>query len=87
MAPRRWLLIFLAATLTSALAGCNSGSTLNVQNPPPPPAPGVSIALQPEPPGSIAINSTTQITAVVNNDSSNGGSGSGVALQRRNGID
>lgn len=78
MATRRWILFFLTATLMSALAGCNSGSTLNVQNPPPPPAAGVSIALQTAPPASIAINSTTQVTAVVNNDTSNGGSGSGV---------
>ena len=78
MAPRRWLFLFLAAALTSALSGCNSGSTLNVQNPPPPPAAGVSIALQPAPPGSIAINSATPITAVVSNDTSSGGSGSGV---------
>lgn len=78
MAPRRWILFFLTATMISALAGCNSGSTLNVQNPPPPPAAGLSIALQPTPPASLAINATTPVTAVVTNDTSNGGSGSGV---------
>jgi hypothetical protein len=78
VAPGRWIRFFLTAMLISALAGCNSGNTLNVQNPPPPPAAGLSIALQPTPPGSIAINSTTPITAVVTNDTSNGGSGSGV---------
>lgn len=78
MAPRRWILFFLMITLISALAGCSSSNTFTVQNPPPSPAAGVSIALQPTPPASIAINSTTPITAVVTNDTSNGGSGSGV---------
>ena len=78
MAPRRWILLSLTAMLAIALAGCNSGSTANVQNPPAPPAAGVSIAFQPTPPSATVINVSTPVTAVVTNDTSNGGSGSGV---------
>ena len=78
MATKRWILLILAAMLALVLAGCNSGSTSNLQNPPPPPTAGVSIAFQPTPPASIPVNTTTQIVAVVSNDSSNGGTGSGV---------
>ncbi len=78
MNSRQWILLFLTATLIAALAGCNSGSTFNVQNPPPPPAAGLSIAFQPAPPSSVPINSATPITAVVTNDTTNGGAGSGV---------
>jgi hypothetical protein len=78
VAPRRWILLSLTAMLTIALAGCNSGSTANVQNPPAPPAAGLSIAFQPTPPSSTVLNVSMPITAVVTNDTSNGGSGSGV---------
>jgi len=69
MATRRWILFLLTATLIAALAGCNSGSTFNVQNPaPPPPAAGISIAFQPAPPASVQVGSTATITAAVSND-------------------
>jgi len=44
-----------------------------VQNAPPPPAAKVSIGFNPPPAGSIFINGTTTLTAVVANDSSNAG--------------
>ena len=72
MATRRWILFLLAAAIL-ALAGCNSGSTFNVQNPPPPPPPNISIAFQPAPIGTILIDTTTNLTAVVSNDPSNSG--------------
>jgi hypothetical protein len=53
-----------------ALAGCG-GVSSNVQNPPPPPPSKLAIAFQPPPAASIPINSTTNLTAVVSNDSSN----------------
>jgi hypothetical protein len=45
----------------------------SVQNPPPPLGAAVSIAFQPAPAGSIPINATAALTAVVSNDSSNAG--------------
>jgi hypothetical protein len=70
---RRWMLSLLSVAMVSALAGCGGGSTFDVQNPPPPPPPNLSIAFQPAPPGSIPINTTTTLTAVVSNDPSNAG--------------
>lgn len=67
----RTLLLFCLAT-TIILSGCGGPST-NVQNPPPPPLTSVSIAFQPSPPVSISIGSSTQITAVVNNDTTTAG--------------
>src|SRR5260370_5749047 len=58
--------------MIAVLAGC-SGGTFNVQNPPPPPPSKLSIAYQPAPVGSILINATTDLTAVVSNDPSNAG--------------
>src|SRR5260370_12814053 len=60
--------------MIAVLAGC-SGGTFNVQNPPPPPPSKLSIAYQPAPVGSILINATTDLTAVVSNDPSNAGAG------------
>lgn len=73
VAPKQWILLFLAAMLIAVLMGCNSGNTSNIKNPPPPPPAGVTIAFQSAPPTSLAINATTQVTAVVSNDSSNSG--------------
>ena len=78
VATRREVHFLLTLPLIAALAACNSGSTLKVQNPPPPPANEISIAFQPAPPASLAVNAVTPITAVVTNDTTNGGSGSGV---------
>ena len=72
MATSRRILLLLSATMISILTGCG-GSTKTVQNPPPPPVSAVAIAFQPTPIGSIAINATAALTAVVSNDSSNAG--------------
>ena len=72
MAIRKWIPIFASAVMISVLAGCGK-STTNVQNPPAPATTAVSIAFHPAPAGSINLNSTTAITAVVSNDSSNAG--------------
>lgn len=73
MATQRWILFLLAAAMISLLAGCNGGSTANVQNPQPPPQSSVSIAFQPEPGGSLAVNSSENLIAVVTNDPNNYG--------------
>jgi hypothetical protein len=78
MGTKRWILFILMAALISAIAGCNSGSTVNPQNPPPPPPTALAIVFQPLPPASTPVNTPTPITAVVTNDTSNGGMGSGV---------
>jgi hypothetical protein len=72
VAIRKWIPIFASAVMISVLAGCGK-STTNVQNPPAPATTAVSIAFHPAPAGSINLNSTTAITAVVSNDSSNAG--------------
>jgi hypothetical protein len=76
---RRWKFgtIFTAA-LALVSAACNSGSTANVQNPPPPVTQTISIAFQSAPPSSILVAATASISAVVTNDTTNGGMGSGV---------
>ena len=70
---RRWIPLLLLAMMSAALAGCDGGSTFNVQNPPPPPSQNVSIAFQPAPPTSLLINGITNLTAVVSNDSTDSG--------------
>jgi hypothetical protein len=73
VATSRWILGILTLSLILLCAGCNSGSTANVQNPPPPPTQGISIAFQSTPPSSVVIGSTAAFTAVVTNDSTNAG--------------
>ncbi len=73
MATSRWTLSIVTAVLILLSAGCNSGSTANVTNPPPPPAQGITIAFQPTPPTTVLVGSTATFTAVVTNDSSNAG--------------
>ena len=70
---RRWSVILLAAALFSPLTGCGGGSTFNVQNPAAPASSNPTIAFQVPPPGSMLINTTASLTAVVNNDPSNAG--------------
>jgi len=72
VAIKRRILLLLWAAMISILAGCGGGTT-SMQNPPPPPLSSVSIAFQPAPAGSIPLNATTALTAVVSNDSSNAG--------------
>jgi hypothetical protein len=76
------LYLLLAATI-SVLAGCE-GSTANVHNPPPPPGTTVSIAFQPAPAGSISINTTTPLSAVVSNDPNNAGVDWSLTCQNKN---
>lgn len=77
MATRRWILFLLAAAI-SLLAGCNSGSTFNVQNPPPPPPSslcigfGNSCSTAPAT-YSVLVNGTLSLTATVQNDPTNSG--------------
>jgi hypothetical protein len=73
VAIQRWILSLLLAAMISVLAGCNSGSTANVQNPPPPPPSLVSIAYQPEPNPSLNVGFSENLTAVVSNDPNNYG--------------
>jgi hypothetical protein len=72
VATKPWILVSLAAAMITLLAGCG-GSTANVQNPPPPPQSQVSIAFQPEPGPSLAVNASENLTAVVTNDPNNYG--------------
>ena len=71
-AMSRWIGLLLAAAMSVILAGCG-GSTANIQNPPAPISTPVSIAFQPAPPGAIPLGTTTALTAVVTDDSSNSG--------------
>jgi len=67
----------LAATI-SALAGCNSGSTFNVQNPPPPPPSSLCIGFGSScstttATYSVPVNGTLILMATVQNDPTNSG--------------
>jgi hypothetical protein len=73
VATRQWILSLLSAAIMAVLAGCNSGSTFNVQNPPPPAPPNLSIMFQTTPPSSIPVGFTMNLTAVVSNDPNNYG--------------
>ncbi len=73
MATQRWIFSFLLGAMLSVLAGCSSGSTANVQNPPPPPPSKVAIAFQPEPSPALNVGFSENITAVVTNDPNNYG--------------
>jgi len=69
----RWTVSLFVAAMTAVLAACGSSNNMNVQNPPAPPPSNVSIAFQPSPTGTISLNATTTLTAVVSNDPSNAG--------------
>ena len=71
MANKPWILSVLAAAMTAVLAGCNSGSTANVQNPQPPAQSNVSIAVQTSGlvNGSVPVNGTVSLTATVQGSS------------------
>jgi hypothetical protein len=73
VATQRWILSLLPAAMLAVLAACGGGSTFNVQNPPPPPPPNITIAFQPVPSGAVTVGSTTNLTAVVSNDTTNAG--------------
>ena len=69
---RRWILTLVAGMTIVILSGCGGTST-NLQNQPAPVASTVSIAFQPAPAGSISLNVTATLTAVVSSDPSNAG--------------
>jgi len=78
MLTERWILLFLAAAMILALAGCNSGSTFNVQNPPPPPPSDLCVSFTATCSAtpatySLLVNATLSLTATVTNDPSNAG--------------
>jgi hypothetical protein len=73
VATRQWIYFLLPATMLLLMAGCSSSSSTSVKNQTVPAATPVTIAFQPAPPSSVAINATATLTAVVSNDSSNSG--------------
>ena len=73
MTLNRWMLILLTAFALGILAGCEGGSTANVQNPPPPPPSNITIAFQPEPSPTLNISSSENLIASVTNDPNNYG--------------
>jgi hypothetical protein len=73
VATQRWVLSLLLGVMIALLAGCSSGSTANVQNPPPPKQSQVAIAYQPEPSPSLNVSFSENLTAVVTNDPNNYG--------------
>lgn len=73
MTIRRWTLSLLITAMISLCLGCGGGSTLNVNNAAAAPAPNISIAFQPPPAGTLFVNATAALTAVVNNDNSHAG--------------
>ena len=72
MAIRRRILLLLSAAMIAGFTGCG-GSTMNVQNPPAPASAAVAIAFKPAPAGSITLNATATLSAVVSNDPTNAG--------------
>ena len=82
MASKQWILSLLAAAMMAVLAGCNSGGTANVQNPPPPAQSNVTIAVQTSGlvNGSVPVNGTVSLTATVQGNSTQVGEGVGWLL-------
>jgi len=82
VAHKPWILSLLAAAMMAVLAGCNSGSTANVQNPPAPAQSNVTIAVQTSGlvNGSVAVNGTVSLTATVQGNSTQVGEGVGWLL-------
>ena len=73
MRMKNWSSLIFSFAILSSLAGCGGGNTAIVRNAPDPASSSPSIAFQPAPPGSLFINSTASLTAVVSNDSGNAG--------------
>jgi hypothetical protein len=66
---RRGTLYFVSMLAVAAgISGCGGAGS----NPPPPPA-AIAVSMSPQPPASIDAGKTTNLTAVVSNDSANGG--------------
>ena len=77
MATKRWIHFLPLAAMISVLAGCNSGSTANVQNPPPPPPPNVTVSVQTTglTNGSVPVNGIVSLTATVQGTTTQVGEG------------
>jgi hypothetical protein len=77
VATKRWILFLLAAVMIVVLAGCNSGSTANIQNPPPPPPSNVTITVQAAglSNGTVPVNGTVSFTATVQGTATQVGEG------------
>jgi hypothetical protein len=77
VANKRWILFLPLAAMIAVLAGCNSGSTLNVQNPPPPPPSNVTISVQTTglTNGSVPVNGVVSLTATVQGTATQVGEG------------
>ena len=77
MATKRWILFLPLAAMIAVLAGCNSGSTSNVQNPPPPPPSNVTISVQTRglTNGSVPVNGIVSLTATVQGTATQVGEG------------
>jgi len=66
---RRGIVYFISLlAIAAGIFGCGGGGS----NPPPPPA-AITVNMNPQPPASIDAGKTTSLTAVVSNDSANGG--------------
>jgi hypothetical protein len=76
------ILSLLAAAMMAVFAGCNSGSTANVQNPQPPAQSQVTVAVQTSGlvNGSVPVNGTVSLTATVQGSSTQVGEGVGWLL-------
>jgi hypothetical protein len=76
------ILSLLAAAMMAVFAGCNSGSTANVQNPQPPAQSQVTVAVQTSglDNGSVPVNGTVSLTATVQGSSTQVGEGVGWLL-------
>jgi hypothetical protein len=70
MKLRQTISLFALATLAICMTSCSGGGSGST---PPPPPPAISVAFSPQPPTSLAPSATSSLTAVVSNDSKNGG--------------
>ena len=68
MTIRRLIVLLACTAAISVLTACSSSSPA-----PPPPPPPITISFQTAPPSSLVVASSTPVTAVVANDSSNAG--------------
>ena len=77
MTTKRWILFLPLVAMISVLAGCNSGSTANVQNPPPPPPSNVTVSVQTTglSNGSVPVNGIVSLTATVQGTATQVGEG------------
>jgi hypothetical protein len=70
MKLRQSIFLPIALIMIAGLVACGGSSSTP---PPPPPPPSISVAISPAPPASLAPLGQTSLTAVVSNDTANGG--------------